>query len=176
MKIWKLLSALLVDGILFISLPYALESLDSGLQVRKNAVYVLLITWFGLALTLLFENLASDEFNYHKHGYDFCIVTMGAALSTFSLQLFTSDNLLPNLPLSLIGGGPSENSREQNLALLIPLFLAACLAAVLTAMISREIKSHRAKAEALLSAINMMIGSSVLGLYVFLLVVQSAKK
>ena len=87
MKIWKLLSAIVVTVALLIALPYGLEKLNLVAPLTPNAWIVLFVTGIGLALKTVFGDLISGEFEYHKHGYDFCIVTLGATISSLSLQL-----------------------------------------------------------------------------------------
>src|SRR5262245_36446292 len=98
MKIWKLLSAVGINGALFIGGPYLFARLQLVGALRDQAYIVLLVTWGGLSLKLLCGDVISDKFEYHKHGYDFCVVTMGTALSTFTLQLLSDKDLLPKAP------------------------------------------------------------------------------
>jgi putative effector of murein hydrolase LrgA (UPF0299 family) len=176
MKIWKLLSAVLLNGILFFVIPEALAYFKLIKGLTDEARLILLVTWVGLCLKLLFGDVVSDKFEYHKHGYDFCVVTMGTALSLFSLQLIAlKDNrdILPGAPtfsfLSAIAPAPIN----QRLVFLACLFFLSCFFSLLTARISRAVSEVNTQGKDLLSLLNFFFGSGLFGAYLFLLIAKS---
>lgn len=175
MKIWKLLSALLVHGVLFVTIPYVLSNLDLITRLNLKAYVVLAVTWIGLGLKLLFGDVISDKFEYHKHGYDFCVLTMGTALSMLSLQVMSDTEVLHGIPTT----GPwadlcliSADAAKQQLALLAGLFLLTCFMALVTARISRAVGEPATKGKNVLSLFNFAIGASVFASYLFLLLAK----
>jgi hypothetical protein len=175
MKIWKLLSALVVHGALFVAVPYLLSQVGLIAQLRWQAYVVLAVTWIGLGLKLLFGDVVSDKFEYHKHGYDFCNLTMGTALSMLSLQMLSNTDVLPGIPdtgpwavLAII----SSDRVRQRVALLTALFILTCFLTLLTARISRAVVEPTTKAKNLLSLLNFGIGASAFGAYLFLLLAK----
>jgi hypothetical protein len=173
MKIWKLLSAFGLHGILFIGVPYGLDKYGMVSPLRPQAYIVLFITWVGLGLKLLFGDVITDKFEYHKHGYDFCIVSMGALLSTLSLQLLTDKDLLPGIqttgPFGVFGV-LSPNIVIQRATMLTALFLLSCFSALLTARVSRAIGDPSTQGKNLLSLLNMFVGVVVFATYLLLLI------
>jgi hypothetical protein len=175
MKIWKLLSALIVHAALFVALPYVLSQVGLISPLRWQAYVVLGVTWLGLALKLLLGDLVSDKFEYYKHGYDFCTLTMGTALSMLSLQMLSTTDILPGIPKT----GPwaifeviSTDVVRQRIALLVGLFIVACFLSLLTARISRAVVDPSTKARNLLSLLNFAIGASTFAAYLFLLLAK----
>jgi hypothetical protein len=175
MKIWKLLSAIVVTVALLVAIPYGLETLGLVSPLTPNAWVVLLVTGLGLVLKTVFGDLISGEFEYHKHGYDFCVVTLGATISSLSLQLTTDKDLFPGLPstgpLSFLAG-VSGDVLVQRRMLLFLFLLLSCVVALLTAYISKAIKDPNTRFKNALSLINFSFGSALLGAYVLMLITK----
>ena len=175
MKIWKLLGALVVHGVLFIGMPYILSRAGLIATLRWQAYVVLAVTWIGLGLKLLFGDVVSDKFEYHKHGYDFCNLSMGTALSMLSLQIMSSTDVLPGIPATGAWAAFSVVSKDivrQRVALLSGLFIVMCFLALLTARISRAVADPATKGKNLLSLLNFGIGASAFFAYLFLLLAK----
>ncbi len=175
MKIWKLLSAVAVDGVLFVLLPFLFSRYGLIAQLEGKAYVVLFVTWVGLMLKLFLGDIISDNFEYHKHGYDFCTLTMGTALSMFSLQLLSDGDLLSKLPPTGFLAAfafVSPDPWKQHTVILALLFLAACLASFGTARISRSVNDPRTRARALLAGLNFALGSGAFGTYLLLLLAK----
>lgn len=176
MKVWKLLSALVVHGVLFVGVPYLLSRAGLIEELRWQAYVVLAVTWISLGLKLLCGDVVSDKFEYHKHGYDFCNLTMGTALSMLSLQMFSTAPLLKGLPstgpLRLLTPIIGPDQARQQIALLTSLFVLTSFLTLLTARISRAVVDPATKAKNLLSLLNFGIGASAFGAYLFLLLVK----
>jgi hypothetical protein len=176
MKIWKLLSAVAVDGALFVLLPYVFSRYGMIVPLDGKAYTVLFVTWAGLTLKLFLGDVVSDKFEYHKHGYDFCTLTMGTALSMFSLQLVGGQDLLHKLPTTGVWSlfaFVSADTSNQHTFILAALFLAASVLAFVTARISRSVSDPATRWKALLAMFNFVLGSGSFGTYVFLLLVKA---
>jgi hypothetical protein len=176
-KIWKLLLAALLHAGLIVGVPFLLQRLKVIDALKPQAYVVLVFTWAGLGIKLLVGDVASDKFEYHKHGYDFCLLTMGTALSMLSLQLLSEDDLLKGLS----AGGPlvylsklSPNAATQHAILLATLFLITAFLSLLTARISRAITIEKSKGSDLLAMLNFSVGATTFGAYLFLLLSKVA--
>src|SRR6266581_6365252 len=151
MKIWKLLSAVAVDGALFVLLPVMFSTCGWITHLEGKAYFVLFVTWAGLMLKLFFGDVITDKFEYHKHGYDFCTLTMGTALSAFSLQVLSGGDLMSKLPQTGIWSAfafISSDPAKQHAVILGLLFLAACVASLIAARISRSVNDPSTPAKA----------------------------
>lgn len=174
-KIWKLLFALLLTGGVLVGAPYALSRFQLIGPLQGQAWLILIVTMFGLLLKTVFGDLVAGEFNYYKHGYDFCIITLGASLSSFAMQLVSKHDLFPNLPKT----GPinvlasvAPDVIDQRRILLLLIFAASCFLALLTAYIGRHIKEGQTAGAALLSGLNFILGSALLSIYVLILITK----
>jgi hypothetical protein len=172
MNIWKLISAIVVTIALLMVGPYALAGVGLISPLVPKAWIVLLVTGLGLILKTVLGDMISGEFEYHKHGYDFCIISLGATISSFSLQLTSDKDLFPGLsstgPLAII----SSDVLEQRRVLLFVFLLFSYTATLLTAYISKAIKEPDTKFKNALSLINFSIGSALLGVYVLMLITK----
>lgn len=175
MKIWKLILAVAVNCALFITTPFLLEWLGLVAPLTPKAGWILGITVVGLVLKILFGDLASGGFEYHRHGYDFCIVTLGAALSSISVQLTTDRDLFPGLSglsallrINLV----TKEVITQRIFLLVAILLASCILALLTARISSAIREGNAQFPNLLSLLNFVLGVGLFGVYVLILITK----
>jgi hypothetical protein len=118
--------------------PFVLAWLGLIAALHPHAWLILTVTALGLVLKTIFGDLVAGEFHYYKHGYDFCVITLGASLSSFSLQLVSDKDLFPGLPST----GPlaivaiiATNVIDQRKILLLLVFLISCVLALLTAYI-----------------------------------------
>ena len=175
MNIWKLIGALALTSALFIGGAYGFAELGWIAQLQAKAWLVLLVTTIGILFKLLFGDLATGEFHYYKHGYDLCVLTMGATLSALSLQLLSEVSLFPGLqtagPVALIQYLTSDPVQQCRL-LLFAVFLVSSFTALLTARISKAIKIEAARGKNLLALINFSLGAAMLGWYVLILVTK----
>jgi hypothetical protein len=173
MSVWKLLSAIVATVILLVFAPYALLWLGCIHGLNGQAWLILLLTSIGLVLKMIFGDLISGEFHYYKHGYDFCVITLGASLSSLSLQLVSHKDLFPGISSTGLIAAITPNVVDQRKILLIIIFLIACLFALLTAYIGRHIKDPKTKCPNCLSFINFVLGAGLFGYYVLLLISKS---
>jgi hypothetical protein len=175
MKIWKLLGALALNVCLLVGAAYALAAFGWIATLQPRAWLVLIVTALGILFKLLFGDLATGEFQYHKHGYDLCVLTMGAALSGLSLQLLSERNIFPGMQAT----GPivfakyiTPDPVQQSRILLFVVFLASSLAALLTARIAKAIRESATRGKHLLACVNFCTGAAMLGWYVLILITK----
>lgn len=140
-------AALLVG--LFIGAPLGIERLGWGVSLQPHAGWVLAATAAGLLLTMFLNHISSGVFYYHRQGFDFCIVTMGAALSSLSLQLMSETSLLNNMPPGLLSqllasadwkqAPDGAISRDVSLLFFSSMFVVSLLLALVTSQIARAV-------------------------------------
>jgi hypothetical protein len=170
---WKLLSAIFLNAALFVVAPYALSGFGLIGKVHSDSWLILTVTAVGLIFKILFGDVISGEFLYYKHGYDFCVLTLGASLSSFALQLVSEKDLFPGLkgnsflePIAHL----TDDTKSQRLILLGLVVLTSCLIALLTARIGKSIKEGTARFSNLLSAMNFTFGCGLFAVYVMMLI------
>lgn len=140
----KLFLAFLAHGVLFVGGPYFMEQRAGG--VAKGHLALLIIVWLGIALKFLVGDLVSGHFDYEKHGYDLCLISMGGALSALAVQLFIEHETLPGLKQSVLAPFLKEISGDgvrQQIVFLVVVFLGCCCASLLAASINRGIANTK---------------------------------
>jgi hypothetical protein len=165
----KLLTAFLIHGALFVGVPYYMEWQSGG--VRNGHLALLLITWLGIAFKFLVGDLVSGDFDYLKHGYDLCLISMGGALSVLAVQLFLDHGTLPGVEKSTIAPllvEISDKAAKRQMIFLVIVFLACCCATFLCASINRGIKVPGVKYKALKVSASFSIGAVTFICYLFL--------
>jgi hypothetical protein len=174
LKVWKLLTAIVVIIGLAIASPYALAWCGLIAPIKDYAWSVMTVVTVGLALKIVFGDLVSGQFLYYKHGYDMCMMTFGASLSNVSLQLLADHDLFPGIstsgPLSAFLIGPDHVSQKRNMLLI--LFILTILGVALTAYIARAITEPDTKGKDFLSLLNFALGSGFLGIYVLTIITK----
>lgn len=174
-NIWKLISALVITSGLTVGCAHAFAWLGWISPLHDRATAVLIVTTIGLLFKLMLGDIATGEFQYNKHGYDLCVLSMGATMSSLSLQLITEINLFPGIRatgLLQFAQLFTDNPVKQNRGLMSVVFIFSSFAALLTARISRAIKFDPTRGKNLLSLINFSIGAAMLGWYVLILVTK----
>jgi hypothetical protein len=172
-KIWKLLLAILITVGLLLVVPYGFAQIALIHPLNAHAWLILSVTIVGLIAKMLFGDIASGEFSWHKHGYDFCIMTLGAVLSGLSLQLISDTDLFPGLSsIGLFSTFSQDVLGQRRIALFIFL-ISSFASALLTARISRAIGDPNTHLKAALSLLNFSIGTVFLAFYVLVLVTKS---
>jgi hypothetical protein len=173
---WKIVVAVVINIILLAVYPYVLQALNLVSGFTPKSAWVLFIAGITLVLKVLLADVASGQFDYHRHGYDFCIITMGAALSSLSLQIIVPQDLLAGLPsgwlTSFLEVIAPENIISQRIILLSTIFLLSIVSAIFTGGNSRAIREKSIQNLNLLSIINFVIGMFVFGLYLFVLLAK----
>jgi hypothetical protein len=174
---WKLLGGIALTILLFVVLPYALQRVGLIGAVSSRAGWVLLLAASGLVFKILCGDAATGKFEYHKHGYDFCIITMGAAISSLGLQLTSANDIFHGLPdngiFALIAQMSPDNVVLQRMALLLVVFLLSSVFALLTGGNSRVISDGKTTVPNLLALLNFVLGVGIFGFYIFLLVAKA---
>jgi hypothetical protein len=128
----------------------------------------------GLLVKSLIGDWVAGEFLFYKFGYDNCVMTFGALLTAFCLQILSPGKDLFSGMDAVIGFRSipkvlSDASMNRCIQLLVFL-LVALLTTLLTGRIAAEIKAKRAKGESFLAFMSTLIGLSELSLYVLILV------
>jgi hypothetical protein len=175
MGIWKLLLAILVTLALFIGLPIIFGTYGLMPPLNPKAKYILAITAGGLVFKILFGDLISGKFEYQRHGYDLCIVTLGASLSSLSLQIMSDHDLFPDLQQARVFAGLasiSPNPVSQRIVLLLGVFLLSCIMSLVTARVGMAIREETTKGKNYLSLFNFLMGAGVFGAYILMLITK----
>lgn len=180
MKIWKLLLALAIDAALFIIAALVLfKAAPAGTKLPKLQIWVVVaVAWVGLALKIFLADVVADKFEYHKHGYDFCTLTMGTILTTFALQALGGQDLLPLLPAYNLASDPAvalQQTLLQRSIFLGVLFILSVLLSMLAARISRAVMDPTTRAPGILAFINFSLGVLAFVGYFVLLIAKVAK-
>lgn len=173
--IWKLLGALLVTVVLALGSAFIFQALGWITPLQPKGWWMLGIIVLGLLFKLLFGDLASGEFNYYKHGYDLCVLTMGSAMASVCLQLQSDADLFPGLTAMIppnLASTFTANPASISVLLLFLVFMASSFCTLLTARIARTIKEGKSRGNGGLAVINFCCGSAMLGGYVLILVTK----
>jgi hypothetical protein len=172
--IWNLIFAIVLIAAISLGYPYALVWTGLISSINDYAWLVMLVMTLGMMFKILLGDLVVGGFRYYKHGYDMCILTFGALLSHLSLQLSSNTDLFPGLNTGAIWGSlPGENPVAQKQIVLFLLLVLSLVGTAVTARIVRAIDMDGTKAKSLLSLLNFLIGSGLLGVYVLMLVAKS---
>lgn len=172
-SIWKLLAAIALTTGLFIGLTYGLARINLlNKPLDAHAGLILVVTIGSVIIKMLLGDIASGGFSWHKHGYDFCTMTMGAVLSSLTVQLTSDTDLFPGL--SLIGSlsAISQDVPTQRRLALFIFLIFSLVGALFTARISKAINEQRAFGTWALSLCNFSLGSAILGFYILVLVTK----
>lgn len=144
--------------------------------MSPKALWVLLIAWAAIAFKTLFGDLALGRFDYHKHGYDFCIITLGSSMASLGMQIVSDEDLFSGLPsmfpMGLIEKLAPGDYFSQRVILLLLIFFASSILALLAAGNSRSILNETAKNTWSLSLLNFILGTGIFGFYIFLLIAR----
>ena len=170
MNIYKLLGGVLLMNVLVVGAPYILVP-----SLTEKAWLILIVTTVGLTVKCVVGDVVAGEFLFHKFGYDNCVMTFGAALTAVALQLAAGTDLFPGLSsvvllrdIPAISANPLANRSVQLLVFL----LLALAGTLITGAISAAIKKTVARGPDFLSLLNTVLGLSLLGLYVLMLVTK----
>jgi hypothetical protein len=174
-SVWKLLGAFFLIPALCTLVPLAFSQYGLINPLNAKAGLLLAVTALGLCFKIVCGDLATGAFDYHKNGHDFCILTMGGALSAGSLQLIKETDLFPGIP----NAWPwsylpelTEDVVQQRLIVIGAVFALSCVFAVLTAMVSRSVKEDKPRYSALLSLLNFSLGLALFASYLLLLITK----
>jgi hypothetical protein len=174
MRAWKLVVGVLITGVALTLFPYGFRRLGWIDSLGDQAWLVLLVTGFGLILKMYIADRATDgEFLFYKFGYDNCIVTFGAVLTAFALQLESTADLFPGLAAIPILNRlhlPAITAL-RNLQLFV-LLLLALLASLATAHIAGEIKRQNGPDRGFWPFLSSVVGLGMLGTYVLVLITK----
>ena len=174
--IWKLLLAVVINFVLFMAAPYALDYFGWMPPMSDRAWIVLFVTASTVSIKTIFGDLISGQFQYHKHGYDFCLTALGASMSGATLQVLSpATSLFPGLnhaPFAQFMAVMLADPVDQAYGYLTFCFILALVATLLTARISKAINFENPQFPDILALINFSVGSCLLGFYVLLLIAK----
>lgn len=161
--------------VLVIVAPPVLARYELMAAVSAKAWFILTVVTVFLVLKSVLGDLVAGEFLFHKFGYDNCVMTFGATLTAFALQLVAGTDLFPGLSsVVLLRDVPqvwTDPGANRSLQLFVLLALALTIT-LLTGAISAAINKGKAKGPAFLSLLNTALGLFLLGLYVLVLVTK----
>lgn len=175
-SIWWLIAGQVVNGSLVVIIPITLSWLGLVHDLTLSAAWILISLGIFMILRTHLQQFATRDHQYHQHGMGFCIITMAAVTSAFSLQMLSKSDLLPGLAgmhIPFLEQTWPENAGTQRLAILGLFFWVATAFGLLTATISRRIESKSPPARpAILAAVNFFLGSIMLAVFVYLLIIR----
>lgn len=173
---WKLMSALLVNLILVIIFPYLLAEMEILNEIKDKSWLILGVTFIVVSSKTIMGDFISNKFEYHKHGYDFCVTSLGASMTALCLQLTSEINLFPELnqfpvfqPLTSMIDDPIT----LTITCLSLTLIASSFLMLLTARISKAITQDAPSCPDLLSLIGFLLGASVIGFYTLILITRA---
>lgn len=173
-NIYKLIGGVVIEILVISSAPYVAQHFGM-IKLSDNAWIILVVTASSLIFKALVGDVVAEDFLYHKFGYDNCIMSFGTVISTLGLQLTSDKDLFKGF--SIFTQYHTDPAFNRCIELFI-LLLVTLVATMFTAKISSAIKRSQTnktklKGENLLSLVNFIIGTSLLGLYVLLLITKS---
>ena len=172
--IWKLLLAIGLNFVLFLAGPKLMERNGLLPPLTDRAWIVLFVAAVMVSFKTIFGDIASGNFFYHKHGYDFCIAALGASMSGLTIQLLEpTKSLFPGLasvPLAGLITFFSKDPYTLSVSYLGFFFIISLFSTVITARISRSITHENPWLPDLLAGLNFAFGTAILGLYILLLI------
>jgi hypothetical protein len=175
MNIYKLLGGVGLTAILVLAAPYAAAQLGLMAPLADKAWLILLVAAVGLLVKTVTGDIVAGEFQFYKFGYDNCVMTFGATLTALALQLTASGDLFPGLSsVVLLKDIPRLGTEDAaNRAIQLFVFLLLSLGGMLIASaISAAIKKNTAKGPNFLSLLNSLIGTTLLAIYVLILITK----
>lgn len=174
--IFKLGLGVAITLVAVMGAPYLLSSLSVHAPLSNHAWLVLLVAAAFLIVKATMSYFVAGDFQLHKFGYDNCVVTFGAVLTAFSLQLAASTDLFPGLNATfLLKEMPSFGMSNPALARamqLLSTLLVTLVLMLLAAAISKSIHDREIRGESILSGLNTFIGTAMLLVYVQMLITK----
>jgi hypothetical protein len=166
-SIWKLLSGVAITFLLVAVAPRVAANMGLIPPLADTASLILWVTAAGLIIKTLIGDTVAGEFLFYKFGYDNCVVTLGAVLTAFALQLAAAVDLFPGLSSVPV----LESIPDRKIQLLF-LLLTALGATLLTARVAAAIRNDNPACGRLLSLLNAVVGVIMLGVYVLVFITR----
>jgi hypothetical protein len=176
-RIWKLVGAFCVAPLVCVIMPLIFSHFGWIDQLNPKAGIILFVTVFGIVIKIVCADIATGTFEYHKHGHDFCVLTMGGALSAGSVQLMSKTDQFPGIarawPWKYLDS-LTEDVIMQRLIVIGIMFCLSCFFAFATARISRAIREENPPPNNpdLLSLINFTAGTALFSVYLLFLITK----
>lgn len=175
MNIYKLFGGIFITGLFLVPGPYIAARYGWLAPFNDRATFILVVTAGGLVIKSVIGDFASGEFFFYKFAYDNCVMAFGAILTAFALQLSSRTDLFPGFGSVVLLRDIPQLSSDPVFARamqLLVFLIIALMATVVTAAVAAAIKNKKAKAPDLLAGFNSLIGLTLLGVYVLLLVTK----
>jgi len=179
--IWRLLGMIAIEIVAFGFGPYALLRFHYIQSLEKNAFLILFFTALGLVIKTLMNVISGGDLFFYKFGFDLCTLSLGATLTSFSLQLSsTSDHdLLANAQIdgtvfSFVHHLPVQTAWQQHNIILATLFVGSLVCSLLTALITKAIKKDNPFMPNALAGLNTVIGLILFAVQIWLVVVKKS--
>lgn len=152
------LVALAVTAAISAAIIIILDYWRAGSTISQGGRYALWGTFAALILKMLISDWGNKKFEWHKHGYDMCIMTLGTSLTTLAYELSKDEWI------------------KKKIIFLGLLFLGSMAATLLAGGNSRSIeasaKAHPAVRRPFLEWTNIVLGTVAIGLNLYILVVK----
>lgn len=159
--IWKYLGATLALVIFFGVIIWIFNHF--GILSMKGADYwVLFFVVLGMIFSLTLGYLATNEFEYHKFGFELGGISFGVLLSIFSLQMLSDVNLIPDVNRSILNPliyiFPDSSVQIQNLALIFSALSCTVILWVITTVFCNILKNKKPRFPNVLAFFAFVIG------------------
>jgi hypothetical protein len=161
-SVFKLLAALAFISALFVSIPVVL--LWQGYKITVWDFATMALPVVGILITTAFDEMVSEDFQFHTMGTEMCGLALGACISILSIQLSADESILSGI----------TTSAERSRLLFFALFLINILFLLITTRIAKAVATKEEQGRfgtALLKLLNFVIGAIMLGIYTLTLIV-----
>jgi hypothetical protein len=167
----KLLSVICINFLQFLAIPYYLLS-----ELDGRSIMVLIVAAIVVGCKTIFGDIASGGVEYHKQGYDFCVMTLGASMTSLSYKMAGGEDHLSYQYLpwleSLVGRLNNSEETRGDFIVLVSICLFSLFLTLLTARISKAVRENETKLSNTLQLLNFILGSGLLGFYILLLLTK----
>lgn len=175
---WKVVFAIFLNLALVVFAPYLLVWLGLMPPIAPKSWIILVVTSIGLTTRTVFADLISNDFSFHRHGYDLSLTSLASSMSGASLQLLAEDNLFPGVPYVPLGRElayilSQKTPRDISIAFLFSCFTLSMAGTVFTAWLCNGIERRHPRSPSLLAVLSFVIGSGLIGLYIMSLIVRA---
>jgi hypothetical protein len=174
-NIYKIIVGILITLLLMVFFPWIAAKIGWIGPLSDKAPLLLLVATSGLVIKSLIGDVVAGEFLFYKFGYDNCVLTFGALLMAFALQLTSTVDHFPGLDslyiikhMTFIASDPISKRQCQ----LVSLLLFALTSMILTGKLAAAIKHDNPDGKNLLSFLSSVLGAFLLAIYVLVLITK----
>jgi hypothetical protein len=174
-NIYKLLAGIMITILLMVIFPLIAAQLGWMDPLADKAPLILMVATVGLVIKSLIGDVVAGEFLFYKFGYDNCVLTFGALLTAFALQLTSTVDHFPGLDniaiikhMTFVASDPIS----QRLCQLFSLLFLALVSMIFTGKLAAAIKHDNPDGKNFLSFLSSVLGAVLLGIYVLVLITK----